>query len=294
MLKRMKAYPIYRKYYLETNALYQIARIKPGYLQHGFTSVLSLIEIINGISVKNFARTKKVLQLMLDNQLQVNSRLPQTMIFYSFDMALENFKLIEGDIDILLSMVNQVVKAGSYQDLSKNFQLQLEAYRAMEAKWDNTYTGITNGGYQYMKKAKYPKDQSVSIGDKVYSVGTMKDFKSFLTAEIELTRSTQISAVAGMLLRNPIFSASGITEDQLVQSYNGLIDNYIEACAQMSILTLTNGRLAKRNDFTDLLHLVYLTEDPEACVISNDRIFEEVGFKNCIKLDQVLKPKVEN
>jgi hypothetical protein len=64
-----------------------------------------------------------------------------------------------------------------------------------------------------------------------------------------------------------------MTEEKVYGSYNGSLSNFLTAMSAYSIDQLINDKNPQRNDFQDLLHVLYLRSSPSIKIISNDNIY---------------------
>ena len=66
-----------------------------------------------------------------------------------------------------------------------------------------------------------------------------------------------------------------VNRERIHDSYNGLISIYIEAYSLYSGKKMKNRHLPKKNDWFDMLHILYLQNDHSIKFVSDDTMLKE-------------------
>src|SRR5437588_10402800 len=72
-------------FYLETNALRKLSSKLADYYPNSFTSALSILELIGGLK-KDFNIRKKVIENLFESNLEIQWKLPHTVIADSYTL----------------------------------------------------------------------------------------------------------------------------------------------------------------------------------------------------------------
>jgi len=114
-----------KKYYLDTNVVYNLTKLSPAVLKTSFTSVFTMLEIITGINETSFGLRKSVLKKLLDSKIEIDFLMPEELGFKSFDCYNENYDLIEERTKSLMSLAKALISSNSHDEYIKT-----EAYGA--------------------------------------------------------------------------------------------------------------------------------------------------------------------
>lgn len=276
------------KYYLETNALYSIAKItkKRNYL---FTSVLSLYEIVSGINCENYEKRKNILIKIMSSSIHFDWDMPEKIIFDSFDVTI-NFEFCEKRIESLKNLINRIILSNKYDEFINSYEFKEQKYnfdyfKKLDNLWSKGFINGTIIGYKSIKEAINKGNSSFRFNEKEFILTGIKDLNMFFEKEKNLNQSMTIFGLIKMIQTNCI----DLTEEEIYNSYNGLIDNYINGFTEFCSYKMSMLELPAKNDFTDLTHLLYLRNYDNCMIVSNDKIFDNCFKRKSIKIEYLEK-----
>jgi len=271
------------KYYLETNALYSIEKIHNKYIDSIYTSIFSLFELVSGIRNDNFTKRKNVLNKIFNSSIAIEWDMPEKIIFDSFDVT-KNFEYIENRVEPLKNTIKKIQCSDSFEIFSKLIEYNFNYFKVLDKLWSNGFIDTTIKGNQRIKENIISKNNSFTINNIEYNIRKNQDLSSFYKNEELLNQSITIFALANMIKENGLNESNQV----IFESYNGLIDNFIEGfslfCANKMILYDSPGT----NDFADLTHLLYLKNSEDYKIVSNDNIFEKFFKHKSIKIEELI------
>lgn len=91
-------------------------------------------------------------------------------------------------------------------------------------------------------------------------------------------------------MRKLVVTLRGIsryTREQVIASYNGLVDVFIECYSRYMIKVIT-GDMPGENDLVDLHHLTYLRNSRDCFVVSDDKIFDRFCKERRIRTSEFI------
>jgi hypothetical protein len=276
------------KYYFETNALYSIGKIQKKYIDSIYTSILSLYELVSGIRNDNFTKRKNILNNILNSSITIEWDMPEKIIFDSFGVT-KDYEYEEHRVEPLKIIINKIQCSDSFEIFSQSMEcnsktINFNYFKELDKLWSKGFIDRTIKGNQRIKDNIIRNNNSFTINNIEYNIRKNKDLESFYKREKLLNQSITIFALSTMVKEN------GITEsDEVIyKSYNGLIDIYIEVfsffCANKMILHETPAT----NDFADLTHLIYLKNNADYKIVSNDNIFDKFFNHKSIKIEELI------
>jgi hypothetical protein len=272
------------QYYLETNALYDIQKISQSQLPHCFTSILSLSELLNGLTQENYLRRKNILKKVLDSGIRINWTMPVLMIFFSFNVS-KYFMLKYGTAAKVQKLLKNIQESNDFEDFITRDVTSLRLnLKKLEEDWALGYVSAAIMGREVMRLENVFSTEPIVVNDRTYAMDTLKDLRTFLLTEFGVARQQTIRGQAAILWRESVIRDCVASSAEIVDSYNGFVDHFIDASTRKQINVFTRGDLPKLNDYTDLLHLVYLENIRDRFIVSNDRIFNIEGFNNRLKV----------
>jgi len=277
------------RYYLETNALYSIDAIINVCNNRCFTSVLSLLELISGINIENFNKRKNILNKVAISNIAIDWEMPEKIIFDSFGVT-NDYKYKEERTEAIKELIEEIFFADSFKDFFNSKQYNstdygFEYFKNLDFSWSKSFVAATIIGNKKIKKELQDNDKGVILDGKVYKIKEPGDLVNLFDYEPRLSHSCSIYAFCGMIKSQGIDKS----EDEIYDSYNGLIYNYIlglsEYCDQKMIMYAEPAI----NDFQDLMHLIYLRNFNDLTIVSNDKIFGKYFKGNSISIERLLE-----
>jgi len=288
--------PTEQKYYFETNALFYLDKVRDEVVPESFTSALTVLELIAGLRERpdRFAAVKSVLKRINSRNLAIEWILPQRLLFEMFD-ASKPHRLVDPRPETLKGLMSFILESNSINEfLEKDRQTfgkhGYEYLSVIENKWSGTLMGSSATVQQMFKQTFSTKKlETITLNGKTYNTSTKKEFEYVMKEEFPTTRLMTISAFTKDFLTGPMASV-GLTKDQVVASYNGLVDYFIDAFA-LYMLDVMLGASPSKNDTVDFHHLTYLRNYDHRCIVSNDKIFDRYCRHKRVKVDELCMPK---
>jgi hypothetical protein len=279
------------KYYLDTNAVYNIRNIPEPVLANCFSSVMTLIELVSGIKDRDsYQRRKAILSLILKYKLTIDWAMPEEIIFNSFDVF-EEYEFNELRTEELEKLIAFLVQSETYELYNAstiyNAEFGHSYFKSIDDSMSKRFIDSTNFGIKEMKNL-LNSDQSnnkLEYNGNSYNIDTTKALSDFLTNFPEVNYAFTINALATMIFN--LSKIEGFTIEDVFGSYNGLVNIYISFMSKYSIYKLANQELPAKNDFIDITHILYMKNDLTTKVISDDKIFEKFMDDQVIKFSAV-------
>jgi hypothetical protein len=264
------------KYYLETNALYNLKNISDEIKSQSFTSLFAVSELISGIKPEFYHKRREILKQLYQSSIVIDHSFPQEIIFNSFD-AFEDYEYIEQRDEPLSRLLEAVLRCESYEQFMdsaeyKDGHMGFDYFKKVDEYLSNHFIATTESANKLLSEEfnREPHSQ-LTYNDNNYPIDSKKSIEQFLIAVPEFNRGTTILAVAKMINR---FTEADIPEDVLYSSYNGLINPYIEVFSRYAARKTGESGTPARNDFQDLTHILYMRSELDRKIISNDKFFK--------------------
>ncbi|OAQ41967.1 hypothetical protein A5893_02280 [Pedobacter psychrophilus] len=267
-------------YYLETNALYNIKNISVDTIKNCYTSVLSIIELVSGIKDdSSYRKRKAILNLVFESKITIDFAMPDEIIFNSFDIFTD-YEFIEERIDLLLVLVKSLIESESYDYYIKsdqyNHRLGHEYFKNIDNEMSKRFIFSSNLGAKAMRQTisidSY--NNAVIIDNKEFNLNSTKKLGDFFDQFPELNSSMTINALSKMILN--FSKIEDFSLEDVYNSYNGLVKTYVSFFSKYCITLIVNGGSPAKNDFVDLTHLIYMKNNLDTIIISDDNLFKKL------------------
>jgi hypothetical protein len=268
------------KYYLDTAAIYEIKKLPESILEQSFYSVFSLIEIIAELDHESFNRRKAALKNVLNSAAKQDNSFPEKFVFSSFDYFKDD-EFIEERLDDLFDIINDVLNSENVGEFSsfellKTRKFDFSYFNNMDKFYSKNFIDSSLKGNAMITSAL--KDTSepkfVEIQDKTYNLESRRAITDFLN-EPNVNSSFTILALANEAIRISGSQYSENLERQVYESYNGLLNVFVDGLSAYSVQQTINNSKPDKNDFQDMIHLYYLRNSNKLKIISNDRLFRK-------------------
>lgn len=277
------------KYYLETNALYSIDKIDKICGDNCFTSAFSLFELISGLNDDNFNKRRNLLTKLRQSQIKINKNFPEEIIFESFDV-MRDYEFVENRFSALFIQIQGIINSENFTDFktfnkSNQIDFNFDFLKFMDDKWNKGFVNATTNGNNRIRQVLEKENKVIFDNGKIIGLNNNKDLKKLFDYEPELSRSISIVAFAGLIKNKGIDS----TEKEIYDSYNGLIEQFVQCISDYSDDKMIKFETPSKNDFSDLTHLVYLKNDKEKSIVSDDKIFKKYFKGNILNVNELLE-----
>jgi len=282
------------KYYLETNALYSIGKVTPDKIAKSFTSALALVELISGVNGINFEKRQNILKKIIDSSVFVDWKMPEQIIFESFN-ALCDYCFDEKRIEPLQNLIGRMLYSSDFYGFANSYEYKCQKYnfkyfKELDTDWSKGFVDTVATGNGDIKQAIFSavaqNQNKIYSNGNVYVINKPKDLGAFFCVEHLLNRS--ITFLALLEIFKSILG-DNFNEKEVYDSYNGLIDFYIDGFSNYQRTKLATLDASARNDFFDLTHLVYLRNNKQNFIVSNDNIFNVVLGKQAAKIEELTR-----
>lgn len=273
--------------YLETNALRKLTNYE---LEESvYTSIFSVFELLSGITEKDFEIRKACLERIDKQKIEIRGPMIDELFMKMFNTTGYNIFAYKMIIDVYRAVLN----AKNYSDFNdirllitdeNNIKKRIHA-RTWLKNWDDNISNITkriNAVFQdenkeYIKQI-YKKESVKGLADHFWNKMYMDriDEKKLDHAE------GFIGADAAEKIRQEI--------DSLYSTYNYKLFFRAQA-AIFAKAYFINGNTQDSNNASDLLHLLYLSENDK--FVSNDKIYKTIS-EACPEFELMVLDKEKN
>ena len=269
------------KYYLETNALFSIGKMRADVIPESYTSVFALFELVAGLDDESYSKRKTIIESVASKKIKVDWRMPENILFQNFD-ALREFEFIDFRANALVRLVQNIKKFDTLQqvideDRRDNVEMSFEYFKTVDGYINRTFVSSTVAGNKNLKQqfAELRDIDPLVINDKTYSIETHQGLSELLSVEENANISMTILAFANNFLSDDA-KGSGITEEMMYNSYNHNSDGFMRAYTKRVTSYTIERNIPKRNDINDLLHLLYIPQKTDVKIVSDDKIFKAI------------------
>jgi hypothetical protein len=273
-------------YYLDTNALYSIRKIKQQKISSCFTSIMSVLELVSGINNDNYKKRKAILGMILSFRLTIDYAFPEEIIANSFDVF-EEYEFIESRVEALMALVFVITEANEYEHYrnSKPFDSELghQFFKSLDDDLSKNFSKASLAGIKQVKEfQRSPSPENViTIDGTTFDLNTRDGLEKALPL---FSLSATIEAMCHMIQG---ISRVKLPIKDIFSSYNQLTNIYIQVFSKYCEDQILNGRSPSKNDALDLMHLLYLKNDFKRYIVSDDKIFSKYFPNNTLALESM-------
>ncbi|KQX10980.1 hypothetical protein ASC72_21155 [Flavobacterium sp. Root420] len=272
------------RYYLDTVAIRKLSRELNGIKDRCYTSALCIFELISGINQKEFSARKKALENLFNSGIQIIWELPEAMKTYAFPLV----EIQESRTPGLKMLSNHLLKSADIDEFISNTRDHIysqDFFNELDGIYSSGFITATSRGNQTLKEIfQQIREKDGEVFEKI-----AKDYLRSLATD-PINRQITISAIANNLAAGVRKSGDQIEVTEVIESYNGSIDVFIDAFSLYTIQKSALFNSPSKNDFVDLHHLLYLGNEQKDCIVTDDKMILEItpysisidGFKNII------------
>lgn len=278
------------KYYLETNSLRILSNSLNEYSNLAFTSAYSMLELIASID-RDFAVRKKVVENVFKN-ISIDWKLPEQYINESFKVI----QFIENRISDLKRLCEILIISDTYEEYllklnRSKLEHDLNYFKELKQSISKNFIETTNIGNTKIKDiiregGYYPE---LKLADNRNP--TKKEILDFIQIENKnYNEGMTLFAIVKNIAKT--ISKGEIDHDEakeIYESHDSSIHFFIEAFSYYCIMKMNQGGLPDRNDPHDLYHLVYLKNDPNLFIVTNDNLLLNLNSQLWTDKDMVVK-----
>lgn len=242
-------------FYLETNALIILGNNlrKINTKENCYTSNLALLELIKNINESNFRLRQSLLRIIFDSKLRIDWEFSIAKIYSSFQENIPIFSKFEFMRDIF----KIIIDASSFTDYQTKLRL---------SSLDNAMNSIQ----KYIEIPEMSRKEQ--INPMVHVMKELFNDKRGYSPD-DISQFDLISM--GTMLSSMIVARNSNTSPEMILSrYNGRIDIYHTIHTFILLSTFADYIERKKNDLTDVEHLLYL-QNKITAIVSNDKFLIE-------------------
>lgn len=279
------------KYYLETNSAYKIGKIPVNKLSICYTSYLTFFELVSGLKEANFEKRRNVMKKILESGIPIHWLSPDQVMFQSFNVASE-YEYITGQVQPLIELVDRITKSSDFLSLQRSIEYNRTDYGFnyfddKDHAYSSQFINATRAGHKKYKSLLGADSKLFTVGTNTYKLNSTEEMVKFIDAERSLMHSININTFADIIL-NTLGRETTLTEQQVYDSYNGLCNIYSDGFTDYDIYRISNLDSPARNDFLDLAHLIYLFDNYNSRIVSDDKLFDHVTPEQRVTFENFL------
>lgn len=273
--------------YLETNALRKLTDYKCE--ETVYTSIFSIFELLSGMSEKDFNIRKACLE-RIDKQ-QVEIREPMIDKLFMGLLGLEEYNPFA--YEMIMDTYRAALNAKNYSDFDStkllvtdiNNVTKLIHARSWLKDWDTNISSITKNITSVFQ------DENKEYVKQIYKKDGVKGLSKYFWDKIYQNRIDEgrLSHAEGFIGADAIRTIRQET-DILFSKYNYKLFVRAQA-AVFSKAYFINGNTQDANNASDLLHLLYLSENDK--FVSNDNIYITIS-EACPEFELIVLDKEKN
>ena len=260
-------------HYLETNAIRVLANklISQPYLDSCFTSILSICELLSGITDEtSFARRKGIIRKVYFSKIPADLDMPETKMLKAYSIPYET-KL--NDKIILLGAL--CIAAKSYQEyLSVIQKSELLEYWDFLKKYDENCDSKFKESFKSRQESFDYSDPHM-IPDFRNKWGSLNNNKGL---RARILNDLIVYFAESFLKPGSALPIKDKSLKDFVSSYDHSLDIYFMCIGYFSGTKIVFKNAPSRNDYFDLCHLMYLRNNSNI-IVSNDRMLIDLMNK---------------
>lgn len=257
-------------YYLDTVAIRKLSKELFTLNKRCYTSALCIFEIISGIKQSEYEARKKALVNLFNSGIPIIWALPEAMKTNAFPIV----EIIEHRTWGLRNILLQLLDSTDFDDFAsrtKNELYSMDFFSDLDNIYSTGFIKATSRGNQTLKEIfKHIKEKDGGDFEKI-----AKDYLKSLAFD-PINRQITINAIADYLTHHVNKAGDQMEVTEVIQSYNGSIDVFINAFSLFTIQKSAMFNTPSKNDFLDLHHLLYLKNDLKNFIVTDDKMILEI------------------
>jgi hypothetical protein len=291
----------YKRFYLETNALYQISKFTDSVIENSFTSILSLIELISGID-NDYKKRKAILKYIADRKILIDFRFPEAFLFLSFDYFKEKeLEFVEERIPHLNKLIDAIANSETLEKFeleNQKLELGLEYFKNLKQKWGSNFIGASISAiktYREFYSQGKMENNEIEINGRTYKLDTIEKFNDFFVKEVSFNYTLTINALSTAAQKSTdLVSQDDKTLGEIFESYNHSLNVYVDNFSKFCLYSFVEKKYPAKNDFLDLAHLMYLENNYRLSIVSDDKIFQKLNVNNTSTNELIIIQQMPN
>lgn len=258
------------RYYLDTVAIRKLSKELSSLNKLCYTSALCIFEIISGISQNEYLARKKAVVNLFASGIPIIWELPEAMKTHAFPIVEIIEHRTSGLMNISLHLLDSIDFA-DFASRTKDELYSLDFFSDLDNVYSAGFINGTNRGNQNLKEIfKHIREKDGEDFEKI-----AKEYLKSLVAD-PINRQITINAIADYLAVHVNKAGDQMEVSELIKTYNGSIDVFIDAFSLFTIQKSALLNSPSKNDFLDLHHLLYLKNDRQDFIVTDDKMILEI------------------
>lgn len=270
-------------YYLETNSLRILANkilIKPYYLENCFTSILSVCELLSGITNdKTFTQRKGILRKVYFSKINADLDMPETKIYKAYRIPLDS------------KINDKIILIGALCIASKSYAEYLNVIQKsnLSEYWEFLKIYDKNSNIKF-KESFQTRQDNFDYSDP----NMIPDFNNRwdnLNDNHDLRERILYDLIVyfaeSLIKPNSVIKVKDKSLKDIINAYDHSLDLYFLCIGYFSGTKIIFKNAPSRNDFFDLSHLMYLRNKSDI-IVSNDsmllKLLNKIHPKNILSI----------
>ncbi|MEL1252170.1 hypothetical protein AAEO57_00170 [Flavobacterium sp. DGU38] len=207
---------------------------------------------------------------LLASDIPIIWELPEAMKTYAFPIV----EIIEHRTSGLKNISLQLLDSTDFNDFesrTKDELYSLDFFSDLDSVYSAGFINGTSRGNQNLKEIlKHIREKDGEDFEKI-----AKEYLKSLAFD-PINSQITINAIADYLANHVNKAGDQMEVSEVIQSYNGSIDVFIDAFSLFTIQKSTLFNSPSKNDFVDLHHLLYLKNDRKDFIVTDDKMILEI------------------
>ncbi|WP_430974201.1 hypothetical protein [Sunxiuqinia rutila] len=263
--------------YLETNSLRRFASqlTEESFISDKYTSILSLLEIISGISDdESFKLRKSIIKKIIRSQIKTDLTLPELKIYNAFGIDYNNSEILE-KIMMIIRIIDTVK---DYNNMESTIKLNY-----LFDVWEFVKQYDKNANIEFRKVIfnRFPDSGIKKL---------IQQFNERWTQEnLNLLKTKIVDFYAGIIFRN-LPNQSRKSKSEIYSAYDNSIDIYLIVTAFYIDEKISFKNIPGKNDYLDLNHLIYLYKYQNQIITDDKLLFKlltKIYPNNILKTNRI-------
>lgn len=256
------------KFYLETNSLRGLNKELNKLSNDCFTSSLSIFELIADVtqSDKEFNIRKSVIKNLLNSNIIINWDSHKSIKAKSFPQITFSDAETIGLKELTFDLIN-CENIESFKKISEKKKYNHSFFNKLDKLYSSSFIESTvKANIKYKKNIKE---------DKTF---VSEHFLKNLALDRELNESITLFIIVNDMMDalEKQLNLKDIDRAKIFASYNGNMDVYLKHFSYYTAIKGAELKTPAKNDYIDLLHLIYLGNGLESKIVTNDNLLKKL------------------
>ena len=303
-------------YYLETNALYSLVNYFDLVTKkvEAHTSLLAMEEIVSQISEEDYYQRKSILTKLIASKLKIMPYSPKEMIMAAFGIDISHLDKILEEKKYLYEKIKLITRCESYEkykeQVLKLYNIDITEEKRIEDQYDlETTERLKEEVYKEIKIVKERRKKEKEIckkygvqrlsellnhkkieGVEYFEIDVNKVF-GFNNATLECGEDARRERMllTGILDSLKIEYSEEDVNDLIIKREKEKLCAFLLGSSFYQFTEIYHGKTPKRNDWVDIIHLIYL-ENENYVIVSDDKIYNDVTMETMrVNLQEFIK-----